>query len=244
MDLELVKKKFDEYVSNYDRTNKDINYKIIHSYKVMELMKDLAIRLNLDDKEVVVAQIIGLLHDIGRFEQINKFNKVLDVGTCDHADESCKYLFDEGHIRDFIIDDSYDKEICHAIKNHNKKEMKEDYLFSKMIRDMDKVDIYRVEAINYDFCFNAEEITDEVIKEFSDKKLVTNENIKSDSDQTIGALALIFDINFDESFDILAETDNFSLFVSTINVDKGSQRLFDKLKEICIDKINEGVKIC
>ena len=54
-------------------------------------------------------------------------------------------------------------------------------------------------------------------------------------------LAFIFDINFDESFDILVNTDNFDLFLSTIEVEKNSEKLWKKLKEICFDQINQGV---
>ena len=39
----------------------------------------------------------------------------------------------------------------------------DELLFTKMIRDMDKVDIYKQMAIHYDFKFDAEEVTSEVI---------------------------------------------------------------------------------
>ena len=55
-------------------------------------------------------------------------------------------------------------------------------------------------------------------------------------------LAFIYDINFDESLDILVETDNFDLFLSTIEVEENSEKLWKKLREISLDKINRGVE--
>ena len=68
-----VSKVFDEYTSNYNLKDKGIYLKYHHSYAVSNLMKDLAISLDLTDEEIEIAKVIGLLHDIGRFEQWKKF---------------------------------------------------------------------------------------------------------------------------------------------------------------------------
>ena len=246
LDLDLVKERFEEFISNYDMSDKKINLKYVHSYKVMELMKDLSERLDLDEEKTVLAQVIGLLHDIGRFEQSKRFNSFNDKNTCDHL--GCTYLFDEGHIKDFGIDKENDNAriIEKAIRNHNKLSIEdglneEELLFAKMIRDMDKVDIYRVISVEYERYFDANEVTEEVLKMFSEGKTIPHTITKSKSDGLITELAFVYDIYFNESFDILAETDNFELYLSIINVDSGSQKLFNKLKEMCIKKINEGV---
>ena len=53
--------------------------------------------------------------------------------------------------------------------------------------------------------------------------------------------SVLYDINFDESFDILVNTDNFDLFLSVIEVDENSEKLWKKIREICFDKINIGI---
>ena len=130
---------FDKYVSDYDFNVPGIRYKYTHSYRVEKLMKRLATRLNLTEEEMKIAELIGLLHDIGRFEQIRKYGLSSDSKThVDHADESCIYLFDSGHIRDYIDTNIYDEIIEDAIRNHNKyiidANLKGDnLLFTKMI---------------------------------------------------------------------------------------------------------------
>lgn len=245
---EKVKKAFEEYISNYDRNNHLIKSKYYHTYQVVELMAELAFRLGLDDEKIELAKIIGLLHDIGRFEQIRKFNVLDDLQTnTDHAEESCIYLFDNSHIRDFIEEDRYDSIIEKAVRNHNKFEIEkglteEELLFSKMIRDMDKVDIYRVTAIDFESSFKASEVSEDVLREFQKGNIIHNEGVKTGSDSTLSTLAFIFDINFNESFDILVEKDNFDLFLSMVEVSEDSQKLWKKIKEICFDKINKGIE--
>lgn len=244
---EYAKLAFERYMGNYDLTSDLINFKYKHTYKVVSLMAELAFRLNLNEQELELAQVIGLLHDIGRFEQIKIFNDLSDIKTnMDHADAACYYLFDEGHIRDFVVDDKYDNIIKKAIKNHNKYLIADDMtdeelLFLKMIRDMDKVDIFRVLALKNHEVFKADEVSSEVLKEFSLNHEINNHLIKSETDKTVSRLAFVFDINFNESFDILVQTDNFDFYLSMVDVASDSEKLWKKLREVCFDKINSGV---
>lgn len=242
-----AKQAFEIYMSNFDKKNSLILLKYTHTYQVVELMAELAFRLGLDKEKIELAKVIGLLHDIGRFEQIRKFNILSDNRTgFDHADESCVYLFNEGHIRDFIEDYQYDSILEKSIRNHNKFEIEmdlteEELLFSKMIRDMDKIDIYRVLAVNFEQVFRASEVSEEVLREFQKEKTICNRLVKSDSDKTLVRLAFIFDMNFNESFDILVEQDNFDLFLSVVEVSEDSEKLWKKVREICFDRINRGI---
>ena len=68
MDLEKVKKEFEIFVKQYDLENKKIKRKYGHSYRVMENAGKIANSLNLSNEEIEISKLIGLLHDIGRFE--------------------------------------------------------------------------------------------------------------------------------------------------------------------------------
>lgn len=239
-----VCKEFDKYVSNYDLKTKEISLKYHHSYAVSNLMGELAKSLDLNKEDMELAKIIGLLHDIGRFEQWKKYQSFSD-NNVDHADESCNYLFKDNHIREFISDNSFDLIIENAIRYHNKLEIPElddrSSLFAKMIRDMDKIDIYKQCAINYNYTFDSEEVNPEVLEYFYKEKTVPQSLRKTKSDSIIIMLCFIYDINFEESFDILVDTDNFDLFLSVINVKTGSEKLWKEIRKLCYDKINRGL---
>lgn len=243
MDYCKIKEVFDKYVDNFGNEEM-IHLKKYHSYAVSDLMAELAFRLNLNEKQILLAKVIGLLHDIGRFEQYKKYKSYSDKNE-DHAKMGCKYLFDEGHIRDYIDDDSYDEIIKNAIWYHNTLELPvlEDNisLFCKMIRDMDKVDIYKQMAIHFHMKFDAKEVSEKVLEEFKKEKIIDICFRKSKSDAIIIQLAFIYDFNFNESFDILVSTDNFDLYLSVVEVTEDSEKLWRKLREECFDKINKGV---
>ena len=228
---------FDLYISNYDFNIDPVRYKYYHSYKVQKLMGVLADRLNLSRKEKQIAKLIGLLHDIGRFEQAKLHNNCSDIiSKFDHADQSVVYLFDEGHIRDFIRDKKYDSIIKDAIKYHNKYEIDEsvkgkNLFFAKMIRDIDKIDIYRVVNEEFSYVFNTKEISKNVIECFNNHKTIRNIDKKTKSDEVIAMLSFVYDINFKESFKLLKETHNIEKLYEVIKPVKESEKVFNKMKE-------------
>ena len=246
--FEKVLDQFNKYISNYDMKEKGIALKYNHSLAVMNLMGELAFRLNLSDEEIKLARVIGLLHDIGRFEQWHKYKSFSAIQTgFDHGEYGADYLFKDGHIRDFIDDSRYDSVIDKAIRYHNKLTIPNDLdekelLFSKMIRDMDKVDIYKVDATDFVSVFDAKEITQEILEDLKNEKVIDIKKRKTKTDSTLITLSFIYDINFNETFDILVETDNFDLFLSTVEVNEDSEKLWKKIREICFDKINRGVE--
>ena len=240
-----LEKAFDNYVSNYDMNVRQINFKYYHSYRVKDLMKKLAIDLNLSKKEIEVAEVIGLLHDIGRFEQIRKYGECSDVRTgIDHADESCIYLFDEGHIKDFYDDEKYYEIIKDAIKNHNKyiidkKLCGKNLLFTKMIRDTDKIDIYKVLSEEYTYTYDIKEINKEVLDTFNKKKTIDTHMKITKTDTVYTYFAFVYDINFKESFKILKNGKYLEDLISVIIPTEESVEEFEKLKEKVSNYINK-----
>ena len=95
IDLKNAKRLFDEYVANYDKDNPKVALKIEHTYRVMEASKNVAVSLGLDQDEIDLASLIGLLHDIGRFEQLKRYNCFIDSKTIDHALLGVQILFDD-----------------------------------------------------------------------------------------------------------------------------------------------------
>ena len=78
MDIEIAKNEFLNYTNSYDLSNFNIKRKVDHSLRVMELCKIIAENLNLDVEDIKLAELIGLLHDIGRFEQMKVYNTFND----------------------------------------------------------------------------------------------------------------------------------------------------------------------
>lgn len=149
IDFRKAEESFKNYLKDYDIEDGNIKLKIRHTYEVVQKSEYIAKGLNLDGEDIELAKLIGLLHDIGRFEQVKQTSDFIDNDEFDHADYGVKVLFENGMIRDFIDDNKYDDIIKKTIYNHNKYKIEEglnekELLHSKIIRDADKLDNFRV----------------------------------------------------------------------------------------------------
>ena len=231
---------FKQYVSKYDLKEKEISLKYEHSINVMHLMGELANKLNLPQEGVEIAKLIGLLHDIGRFDQWKNYKTFSDKDSIDHANYGADYLFKEGHIREFIQDSKYDRIIEKAIRNHSRFEIEEglsnnELGFAKMIRDIDKIDIYKQIALKYRYEFDANELSSKVLEDFKNNKSISHEDKKTPTDKTVQMLAFLNNIYFKQSFELLRNTKNFDLFLRCVDVKDTA--LWQGLVDICYDKI-------
>lgn len=215
---------FKKYLENYDINDDKVKLKIVHTYGVVKAAEYLADSLELDEENKALAKIIALLHDIGRFEQTKMSKEVYDIADkmfFDHAEYGVKILFDEGLIRKFVEDEKYYNVIYKAILNHNKLEIEKDLkddelLHTKLIRDADKIDNFRVKLTesfkvllgteDTEAIFN-DTISDKIYNDFMSKKLININENKTYLDRWSGYIAFIFDMNFDASLKYLKEND-------------------------------------
>lgn len=149
IDLDKARNTFKKYISNFDnQADPGFTLKVVHTYHVVDNAIMISKKLGLSEEDVDLAALIGILHDIGRFDEL-KTLKNFDSVENDHALFASKLLFDEGLISEFIDTDKYNSIIKKAIENHNKKSIEnglteKELLHAKIIRDADKLDNYRV----------------------------------------------------------------------------------------------------
>ena len=148
MDFEQAKRAFEKYLDEYDRADDKINLKIVHTYGVVSCCEEIARRMKLSAEDTMLCKLIGLLHDIGRFEQLKRFDS-FEPGTMDHAKYGAELLFKEGMIREFVEVDTWDDIICTAIDKHSDFAIEgvtdsRSLLHARLIRDADKLDNCRV----------------------------------------------------------------------------------------------------
>ncbi len=154
MNRELNIQIFQNYTENYDASEPKVALKIEHSFKVCEIADEIAKSLNLTEADIELAWFMGLLHDIGRFEQLRRFGTFFDAKSIDHAELSADILFVDGFIQNFDVTglpEDWENLTEQSIRLHNKLTIPEDLseretLFANLLRDADKVDIFRVIA--------------------------------------------------------------------------------------------------
>jgi len=219
IDLLKAKEEFKKYVEKYDSSNVKIELKIEHTYRTEKVAEKIAKSLNLSEEEILLAGLIGLLHDIGRFEQLKLYDTYSDIDTIDHADLGVEILFSNNFIKNFIEDRKYDNVIYKAVKNHNKLKIEDglsekELLHTKIIRDADKTDIYEVVTRDivdqkkklYNFNEAASQtISEEVLKDFLQHNSIDRRKVKNEIDNVILLISFIYDYNFNEGLNIIKQ---------------------------------------
>jgi len=149
--LEQFKAWFADYAAGFYTDdaylNANLKLKQDHSIRVCEEMAYLTEALALDEGRSLIAQTISLFHDLGRFEQFTKYRTYTDHRSVNHCTIALNVLGENNILGEL---DQHQRQIIEtAIELHGLKELPENLnndtaLFAKLIRDADKIDIYRV----------------------------------------------------------------------------------------------------
>lgn len=102
IDRQRVKEAFAEYTSHYDASDGKIKLKIDHTYRVAGLCDRIARSLGLSSQDVDLAWLLGMLHDVGRFEQLRQYGTFSDADSIDHAHFATEILFAQGRLADYV----------------------------------------------------------------------------------------------------------------------------------------------
>lgn len=181
--------------------------------------------------------MIGILHDIGRFEQLKRYDS-FEPDTMDHAGFGVQILFDEGMIRDFIEDGQWDSIIRTAIARHSDFRLEgiqneRELLHARIIRDADKLDNCRVkleDTVETILGVSAEEvgrtkISKAVMEQFKRKESILSSMRKTKMDYWISYLAYFYDINYKVSMELICEHDYVERLIRRIPYSEPQTRI-------------------
>lgn len=250
MDLKKAEKEFIKYTEKYDLNDSNIKGKQKHSIRVMNISKEIAKKIELTQEEIEIAALIGLLHDIARFEQYKQYHTFKDNISIDHGDLGAEILNKD--IREYIETNKYDEIIKLAVKNHNKYKIQEDLsqeqkIFAQIIRDADKIDIfYEAVEILWEESENLIEestITDKVFEQIINNKQIKSKDKITPIDNVVSVIAFIFDINFKESFKILKQKDYINKVLNRYNIhDYKTKQEIEKIRKLANEYIEQKIK--
>ncbi len=228
---------FTNYIfNNYDMNNGLISLKYYHSLRVAKLMEVLASKLDLTDKDQLLAFKLGLCHDLGRFYEVTRMGKFKDT-VFDHGSHSNKILYNDSFIDYMDVDEHL--LFRKAIYNHNKKDVtndlnKRENLFVNLLRDADKIDILWLRSFGKPLEFS-KAAHPRILNNYLDNKSLDLKDIKSSTDSTILYLSFFKDLYHKVSHDLVDDYDYFKLFLDNVIVDDNKKELFNCL----VNKVNE-----
>jgi hypothetical protein len=150
-DLSFFRKWFNRYVASYYGPNGDgaraIHLKEDHTARTCREITLIGRSLELPGPDLLLAETAALFHDVGRFPQWQRYGTFDDRESEDHALLGLAELSRSGVLNRIPADDA--EVVAEAIRYHNVKELPthlapRPLLFGKLVRDADKLDIWRL----------------------------------------------------------------------------------------------------
>ena len=235
LSIQKAREEFDRYVSGYNKDDFKIALKINHSYRTAAYARKIGQAIGVDED---LAELIGLLHDIGRFEQIRNYDTFDDKKSVGHANLGVEVLKKDNYIEKYCDDKETQELILNAIKYHNKYKIADDIegvelTYCKLIRDADKIDILNYmeyEDITKLFDFDAvlkDDISDKVYKEMLESKVVNRYDAKTALDDYMLEIGFVYDVNYDISIELIKRNKSMDKLCDLIKDAKEKDKVND-----------------
>lgn len=200
------------------KIQKNFQLKQDHIHRVIGYTELLSRSISCDEETIMVAQIAALLHDIGRFEQFEKYHTFNDKESVDHAELGIQIVDNQQWLKDLPEDTQMT--IKTAVLLHNKislpKSLNEDTLVvTKILRDADKLDI--LDLCSTDYQKSSKEQNDAITlglkptsfvaktieKSLNQRQLPNKEEMTTTTEFKLMQIAYVYDLNYRESYSVV-----------------------------------------
>ena len=235
----------EQFYSNDPAFQRNIELKRDHSRRVWENAADLGKSIPLEQNDQLIIETAGLLHDVGRFEQFRRYGTFSDKKSVNHAWLGVEVLKEKDILENL---EEYERvEIYTAIFHHNRKEIPKDkderqLIFIKLLRDSDKLDIWRLVTDYY--CGNGEtnntlqldlpdtpKINQQNINALLNGRLVDLRNLETLNDFKLLQIGWVYDLNFPRSYEIMKEKGYLDKIFDSLSDTKELDQVKEKIME-------------
>ena len=223
-DLDTFKDWFSEYTRTFYtddvEDSRNIDLKVRHTYFVFENIVRIAKEEHLSDNDLMIAETAALFHDLGRFLQYSRYKTFRDSISVNHGRLGAEVLDKENILRHLPLHER--QLIINTVRFHNAFEVpsfedQQNILFLQLIRDADKLDIWRIFVEYYEGPEDKKasavglglpdlpDYSKTVLSCLYEKKLATLSGLKTLNDFKLMQLSWVYDLNFRRSFMLLEE---------------------------------------
>ena len=238
-EFEHIRTWFHDYVDLFSNGNEQsvhmIQMKLKHSRNVAENCRTLAEELQWPEQEVIAAEALGLLHDIGRFSQYAEYGTFVDFISLDHGKRGYEVISGSPVLS--FIDSRFHQRILDGIRYHSCRDIpegipEENMPLLKIVRDADKLDILHlidnsiknnnhIEHLNMALHLSSDgPINQKAIDEILNRNVVSHKNIKSRMDFHLMQLSWVFDINYNVTYKRILDSQIYDSIINKLSVYK------------------------
>lgn len=245
-DIDRYTKWFDEYAASFLKTLRfridEFNLKIKHTYEVVSLGKMIAASLLLDPATYRALVLSLLFHDVGRFKQYHDYGTFKDNVSVNHGELAKQILVEEGVLSD--ESPAVERIVLNAVCYHNAKNIPEhlegdDLTVLKIVRDADKIDIFRVVTEQYNMekksrtvmldLKDGQGVTQSVFDSIISKELVSYFDLVTTDDFKALQLGWIYDLNYKKSLELLSEKHYHTVVYNSMMKDEKADIIYNEV---------------
>jgi len=221
-DLKYLKTWFADYVAAFYTNDHDYNLALTvkeeHTMRVCENTVMIGSKLGMSKHDLIIAETTALLHDLGRFKQYKEYGTFSDIKSENHARLGLREM--AAHKLLSVCSKAEKKLIIKAVNYHNALHLPSDedertLHFIRLIRDADKLDIWKVflkyfsDKNNYQNNTiildlpDTPEYSNKFIKALGSQRIAPMEDMKTLNDFKLLQIGWIYDLNFAPSFQVV-----------------------------------------
>jgi putative nucleotidyltransferase with HDIG domain len=226
---------FHQYVGTFISPQKNVRENILlkkmHTQRVCSEILEIGRQIGLNADELRFANIIALFHDIGRFEQYARYHTFADYKSENHAELGVKILKKTGVLN--CLDHGVKDLVYRIVSFHNRAGLPRDetdlcLFYAKLLRDADKLDIWKVLTTHYLDLGGASNraielelpdtpgISDTVYDAVIAKKIVDSRHVRNLNDFKALQIGWVFDINFKPALDAVIRRNYIEVICSVL----------------------------
>jgi hypothetical protein len=204
-----------------------VSIKYSHTKRVIVEIQQLCESISLDPHISELARIAALFHDIARFEQFKKYRTFSDGRSINHAAAAVDIISSNRLLAP--LDPSDARKVIAAIRCHNEMNLPQELagdgrVLGQLLRDADKLDIYKVVIEHYSNPLaqrnktvqigiaEGEDVSPEICAAILANKNVSYEKIASLADFKMIQLSWVYDLNFPYSYQCFKKRDYIGCF--------------------------------
>jgi HD superfamily phosphohydrolase YqeK len=256
-DLDRFRNWFNQYTRTFfldDREGqKNIDLKIEHTGHVCGIITRIAESQDLTLNESLIAETAALFHDIGRFPQYGKYKTFRDSISVNHGRLGADVLIHEQVLDDLPEDEQAG--IVNAVRFHNALAVPDledpgHRQLLKMVRDADKLDIWRIflgfyESDQADIASEAgmglpdlPVYSDAVIRDIDQGHTASMKNLRTMNDFKLMLMSWAYDLNFNEALRLLDEQD----YLNRMAAQLPRTETIDRVRASLLSYVHERLK--
>ena len=242
------------FYSEDPKIQENIRLKEEHTLRVCKEILHLGKSLNLNKNALCLADTIALFHDIGRFEQFKTYGTFNDRVSENHATLGLKVLEETDVLS--RLTKTQRSVVYKAIGYHNVRKLPDSacetpdcLLYSKLVRDADKLDIWLVvtnyygkrhkhrnpalelelpDTPEYSLCF---------VEDILNNRVSNSHELKTFNDMKLLQLGWLFDINFTQTFIQIQQRRIIEKIVADLPDTEDVRKIQNHLKEYLNERI-------